>query len=53
MEDKSYTSTHPLGHTGSVKGSLYLSIIRGTIIIPPRDHTIQVWRSVEANFQKL
>ena len=24
MEQKSYTSTHPLGHTGPVKGSLYL-----------------------------
>ena len=24
MEEYSYTSTHPLGHTGSVRGSLYL-----------------------------
>jgi len=24
MEEYSYTSTHPLGHTGPVKGSLYL-----------------------------
>jgi len=24
MEEQSYTSTHPLGHTGSVTGSLYL-----------------------------
>jgi len=24
MEEKSYTSTHPLGHTGQVTGSLYL-----------------------------
>jgi len=24
MEKKSYTSTHPLGHTGPVTGSLYL-----------------------------
>ena len=23
MEEKSYTCTHPLGHTGSVTGSLY------------------------------
>jgi hypothetical protein len=23
MEEKSYTSTHPLGHTGPVTGSLY------------------------------
>jgi len=27
MEEKSYTSTHPLGHTGPVTGSLYLIII--------------------------
>jgi len=26
MEEKSYTSTHPLGHTGLVKGSLYLYV---------------------------
>ena len=25
MEEYSYTSTHPLGHTGSVTGSLYLT----------------------------
>ena len=25
MEEYSYTSTHPLGHTGPVTGSLYLS----------------------------
>ena len=24
MEEYSYTSTHPLGHTGPVTGSLYL-----------------------------
>jgi hypothetical protein len=24
MEEKRYTSTHPLGHTGPVKGNLYL-----------------------------
>jgi len=27
MEEKSYTSTHPLGHTGPVTGSLYLLYI--------------------------
>jgi len=26
IEEYSYTSTHPLGHTGPVKGSLYLYI---------------------------
>ena len=26
MEEYSYTSTHPLGHTGPVTGSLYLFI---------------------------
>jgi len=26
MEEYSYTSTHPLGHTGPVTGSLYLYI---------------------------
>jgi len=25
MEEYSYTSTHPLGHTGPVKGSLYFA----------------------------
>ena len=27
MEEYSYTSTHPLGHNGPVKGSLYLYLI--------------------------
>jgi hypothetical protein len=27
MEQYSYTSTHPLGHTGSVTGTLYFSFI--------------------------
>ena len=27
MEEESYTSTHPLGHTGPVTGSLYLIYI--------------------------
>ena len=27
MEEKSYTSTHPLGHTGPVKGKLHLLYI--------------------------
>jgi len=26
MEEYSYTSTHPLGHTGPVRGSLYIYI---------------------------
>ena len=26
MEEKSYTSTHPLGHIGPVTGSLYVFI---------------------------
>ena len=30
MEEKSYTSTHPLGHTGPVTGSLYLHFL-----VPP------------------
>jgi hypothetical protein len=28
MEEQSYTSTHPLGHTGPVTGSLYLYELR-------------------------
>jgi hypothetical protein len=28
MEEYSYTSTHPLGHTGPVTGSLYLLLVR-------------------------
>jgi len=27
MEEYSYTSTHPLGHTGPVMGSLYLYLL--------------------------
>ena len=27
MEEYSYTSTHPLGHTGPVTGSLYLYLL--------------------------
>jgi len=27
MEEQSYTSTHPLGHTGPVTGSLYLYLL--------------------------
>ena len=27
MEEQNYTSTHPLGHTGPVTGSLYLYLI--------------------------
>jgi len=27
MEEESYTSTHPLGHTGSVTGNLYLYLL--------------------------
>jgi hypothetical protein len=32
MEEYSYTSTHPLGHTGPVTASLYLHIIKGQIL---------------------
>jgi len=33
MEQYSYTSTHPLGHTGPVKGKLYLFAFFYYIII--------------------
>ena len=33
MVEYSYTSTHPLGHTGPVTGSLYLFIILYTTLI--------------------
>jgi len=33
MEDWSYTSTHPLGHTGRVMGSLYLYLFTKIYII--------------------
>jgi len=36
MEEYSYTSTHPLGHTGPVTGSLYLFFYYNIIIL--RDH---------------
>jgi hypothetical protein len=44
MEEWSYTSTHPLGHTGPVTGSLYLYLYIYTIIhthlyIYTRTHT--------------
>jgi len=32
MEEKSYTCTHHLGHTGPVTGSLYLYLLHGTNI---------------------
>ena len=33
MEEESYTSTHPLGHTGPVTGSLYLFIYSKYIVL--------------------
>jgi len=33
MEEYSYTSTHPLGHTGPVTGSLYLHVIARLFLI--------------------
>ena len=38
MEEESYTSTHPLGHTGPVTGSLYLYLIYIYIYFPPNCH---------------
>ena len=34
MEEYSYTSTHPLGHTGPVMGSLYLYLCLRNVHIP-------------------
>ena len=34
MEEQSYTSTHPLGHTGPVRGSLYLyTLLKGKVFL--------------------
>jgi len=38
MEEQSYTSTHPLGHTGPVTGSLYLFLPH--IVSPHKDISI-------------
>ena len=43
MEEWSYTSTHPLGHTGLVTGSLFLllsplSVIRGGVFTERLSH---------------
>ena len=35
MEEQIYTSTHPLGHTGPVTGSLYLTHISVMLIENP------------------
>jgi len=32
MEEWSYTSTHPVGHTGSVKGKLYFYLFLLTFL---------------------
>ena len=34
MEEEGYTSTHPLGHTGPVTGSLYLLLHAPVIFLP-------------------
>jgi len=45
MEEYSYTSTHPLGHTGPVTGSLYLFLyairIKELLNRHPNDSTIR------------
>ena len=33
MEEWSYTSTHPLGHTGPVTGSLYLLVVVVVVVV--------------------
>jgi len=33
MEETNYTSTHPLGHTGPVTGSLYLFVVLVVLFI--------------------
>ena len=38
MEEQSYTSTHPLGHTGPVTGSRYLFFGGGGELV---DHTVE------------
>ena len=35
MEEYSYTSTHPLGHTRPVTGSLYLYLFKMCTVLPP------------------
>ena len=57
MEEKSYTSTHPLGHTGPVTGTLYLHLFHYkypnnliSVILPAyttyEDETESVYRNV-------
>ena len=37
MEEYSYTSTHPLGHTGPVTGTLYLYLLLHKFILVMTD----------------
>ena len=46
MEEYSYTSTHPLGHTGPVTGPLYCSHVRpaGSSLAVNRMAALTAWR---------
>jgi len=54
MEEYSYTSTHPLGHTRPVTGSLYLSFLLSSILRSNwrncgklwKRHSIQPWKEL-------
>ena len=57
MKEYSYTSTHPLGHTGPVKGSLYLylfiyhAVQRFHIFLSPSDNYIIFFFHLSLSFQ--
>jgi len=48
MEEYSYTSTHPLGHTGPLKGSLYpyfylfYNLLLSKSIVASKDPSTQI-----------
>ena len=42
MEEYSYTSTHPLGHTGPVTGSLYLLHVPAQVCIQFQSKTMHI-----------
>ena len=45
MDEYSYTSTHPLGYTGPVTGSLYLCYVRHQCF-KNKGNQFQIWPSM-------
>ena len=52
MEEYSYTSTHPLGHTGPVTASLYLTFYMNIVSTPPEVY-YRLWYVVVCDLETL